>query len=256
MQRLLGGDARDVGIVVFLREMRENQEARPAVETVGISEVFANSVIGEMAGAAQDPLLHDPRVGTDFQHVEVVIGLQNQAIGIAKMNFDELGHVAQVGDDGYFYTIGAKSEADGIGGVMRNGEGVDLDIPDGEALAGVNGFDAAEPLAERIRQGALERVHGGLGDVQGSFPQAQNLRQTAAMIVMLVRDENAVQAVEAGILLDGRETRQSFAFAEAGVDEEASALRLKQGDIARASGRQNGHAQADSLPPERLSARR
>jgi len=234
--------------------MREYQEAGAPVEAVGISEVFANGVIREMAGATEDTLLHHPRVGTNLQHVQIVIGLENQAVGIAEMNLDELGHVAEVGDQGDLYTIGAKGEADGIGGIVRNGEGVDLDVADGEALASVNGLDAAETLGERVRQSALERVHGRLGDVEGSFPEAENLGQATAMVVVFVRDEDAVQAVEARVLLDGGEAGQGFPFAKASVDEEASAVSLKQGDIARAAGRQNGHAQTDSLPPERLSA--
>src|SRR2546423_3866903 len=97
-----------------------------------------------MAGAAENALLHNPRIRTNFQHVQIVIGLEHQAIRIAEMNFDKLGHVAQIGHQGYLYTISAKREAHGIGGIMRNSEGVDFDVADSEALTGVDGLNATE----------------------------------------------------------------------------------------------------------------
>jgi len=50
---------------------------------------------------------------------------------------------------------------------------------------------------------------------------------------------------------DGGEAGERFAFAESGVHEESGALRLQQGDIAGAAGRQNGNAKADRFPPKR-----
>src|SRR6202521_3463926 len=44
---------------------------------------------------------------------------------------------------------------------------------------------------------------------------------------------------------DGGEPRERFALAEPGVHEESGALRLKQREVARAAGRQNGYPQAD-----------
>ncbi len=60
---------------------------------------------------------------------------------------------------------------------------------------------------------------------------------------MFVSDEDAVDAIDA--LLDGGKPRQSFALAQAAVHEKSGALRLEQGDVARAARRQNGNPQAD-----------
>ena len=49
--------------------------------------------------------------------------------------------------------------------------------------------------------------------------------------------------------VDGGQTGQGIASAEAGVHQEAGPLRLEQGEIARATGRQNENPQADRVAP-------
>src|SRR5713226_2402576 len=150
LQGFFGGEADEIGIVIFLRDVGEDEIARDGVEAVGIAKIFAYGVIRKMACAAEDPLLDDPGIRADLEHVEIVIGFEHQAVGATKMDLDELGHVAEVGDDGHLCAVRTESEADGVGGVVRNGESVDVDIPDREMLANVNGFDAVEPLAKRF----------------------------------------------------------------------------------------------------------
>ena len=50
-------------------------------------------------------------------------------------------------------------------------------------------------------------------------------------------------------IFHGGKPGQCFAFAESCVHEESSALGLQQGDVAGASGRQDGNAKADRIPP-------
>jgi hypothetical protein len=59
------------------------------------------------------------------------------------------------------------------------------------------------------------------------------LRKTVAVIEVFVGDEDAVDVVDTKF--DGREARQSFAFAEATVHQESGALRLEQCNVARAA---------------------
>ena len=51
-ERFLGGNAGDLGVIVLLGEVREDQVARASVETLGIAEKFADGIVGEMPGAA------------------------------------------------------------------------------------------------------------------------------------------------------------------------------------------------------------
>src|ERR1700723_2347555 len=149
------------------------------------------------------------------------------------MNLDQLGHVAQVRDKSHFRAVGAKREADRISGIMRNLKRMDINIADGEMLAGLNGFHATQTLRKPVGQSAVQRVHGLFRYKQWRFPQSEHLRQAVAVIEVLVSDKDAVDVIDAQF--DGRETRQSFAFAEATVHEESGALRLEQGNVARAA---------------------
>ncbi len=138
------GKAREIGIIVFLRKMRKHEIARARVKAFRIAKIFADGVIREMARAAENALLDDPRIRPDFEHVQIVIGFEQQTIGVTQMDFDEFGHVAEIGDERHLRAVGAKREADWIGSVVGNLKGVDVDIADGEVLPGLNGFDAAQ----------------------------------------------------------------------------------------------------------------
>lgn len=224
-QGFFGGEPNKVGIVIFLGDVGEHEIARDGVEAVGIGKVFADGVIRKVAGAAENALFDDPRIRADLQHVEVVIGFEDQAIGATKMDFDELGHIAEVGDDGDLCAVRTEGETDGVGSVVWNGKRVDVNVADGEVLAGVDRFNSVEALAESFRENALHGVQCGLGDVKRRFPEAEHLRQTIAVVGVFVGDEDAVEMADG--FFNGGETGQRFALAESGVHEEAGALGLE-----------------------------
>ncbi len=208
------------------------------IEAVGIREVFADGVIGKMASAGKNALLDDPGIRTDLEHVEVVIGFEDEAIGFAEVDFDEFRHVAEVGADGHLGAVGAKGETDGIDGIVRDSEGVDVNVADAKALARLNGFNAAEALAESLGENALKNAHSGLGDEERSLPETENLRKPVAVIGVFVSDEDSVEVIE--VAFDGGETSERFAFTKASVNEDAGMFGFEQGKIARAARRKNG----------------
>jgi len=73
IEGLFRGKAREIRIVIFQREMREDKVARPRIKTFRVGQVLAYRVIREMAGAREDALLDDPRVRADLEHIQVVI---------------------------------------------------------------------------------------------------------------------------------------------------------------------------------------
>ena len=99
----------------------------------------------------------------------------------------DLVETSSVTDEG-FDAVGTESESDGVGGIVRDGKGVNIDITNAEALAGLNGFDATEALAKVLGENALERSHSWFSDVEGSFPEAEDLRKAIAVISVLVSD--------------------------------------------------------------------
>lgn len=80
IQGFPGADLGRVDVIVFVGQVREDQVARMMIKPVRIGQKFADGVIREVPVARHDPLLDDPRVGTDFQHVEIVIGLEDQKV--------------------------------------------------------------------------------------------------------------------------------------------------------------------------------
>ena len=190
-----GGEADEIGIVVFLGNVGENEVADAGIKAFGVGEKFADGVIGEMAGAGKDALLDDPGIRADLEHIEVVIGFEDEAIGLAEVDSDVVREVAEIGADGDFGAVGAEGESYRVGSVVRDGEGVDVNVADGEALTGLDGLDATEALAEGVGQDALESVHRGLGDVKRGFPEAQDLREAVAVVGVLVGDEDGVKTV-------------------------------------------------------------
>jgi len=201
--------------------------ADTGIEAFGVGKEFADGVIGEMAGTGKDALLDDPGIRADLEHVEIVIGFEDEAIGLAEVDSDVIGEVAEIGADCDFSAVGAEGEADRVGCVVRDGEGVDVDIADGEALAGLDGFDAAEALAKGIGEDAVECIHGRFSDVERRFPEAEDLGQAVAVVGVFVGDKNGVKAVD--VALNGGEAGESFAFSEAGVNEDAGAFGFEQG---------------------------
>ena len=201
--------------------------ADAGIEAFGVGKEFTDRVIGEMAGAGEDALFDDPGIWADLEHVEIVVGFENEAIGLAEMDSDVVWEVAEIGADGDLGAVGAEGEADGVGGVVRDSERVDIYIANGEALACLDGFDATEALAEGVGKDALQGFHRGLGDVEGRFPEAEDLWEAVAVVGVLVGDEDGVKTVD--IAPDGGEAGEGFALSKAGVNEDAGGFSFEQG---------------------------
>ncbi len=201
--------------------------ANTGIEAFRIGEEFTDRMIGEVTGAGEDALLDDPGVWADLEHVEIVIGFEDEAIGLAEMDSHVVWKVAEISADGDFGAVGAEGEAYGVGGVVRDGEGMDVDVADGEALASLDGFDTAEALAEGVGEDALQGFHRWLGDIEGRLPEAEDLRKAVAVVGVLVGDEDGVETVD--IAPNSSQAGEGFAFSKAGVNEDAGGFGFEQG---------------------------
>ena len=239
-ESLFRADFDHIGIIIFLRDVAQHQVARAAIKTIGIGEIFANRVIGKMASAGENALLNNPGIRPHLQHFQIVIGFQNQAVGIAQMNFYQFWKVAEVRDDGHLDAFGAESEANRVGSVMRNRERVYVYIADSEMLAGMHGFDATQTFFQAIGKNTLQRIESWFGNVKRGFIETQHLRQAVAVIGMFVGDENSVDSVESSFA--GGQSGESFAFAKSAINEEAGARSFEQRDVAGTAGSQDGYA--------------
>jgi len=141
-KRFLGAKPHEVGIIVFLRNVRQDEVAGPTVETFGIAKKLAHGAIRKMAGAGKHTLFDDPGIRPNLQHIEIVVRFQNQAIGRAQVYLYQFRHVAEVGADRDLRAVGTKRESDGVGSIVRDREGMNIDVTDRKTLASFNGFDA------------------------------------------------------------------------------------------------------------------
>jgi hypothetical protein len=150
-----------------------------------------------------------------------------------------LGNVAKIGRYRNFDAVRAQRVADRIGGIMRNGEARNVEISDREAAPGLKGFERRLVFAPLdIGRGAVREIYGNR--TAAGFRQG---RQTADVIVMLVRDENGVERGD--IFPDGGEALRDLAAAEAGIDKNARAIRRDKRRVTGAAAGENANLDDD-----------
>src|SRR5439155_18746590 len=116
-----GAQAGKLGVVIRLAQVGEDEDVRRAV--VAVEKKLGGGAVREVPVAAHQPLFEVPGVGADLEHVEIVVRLEDQQVAAAHVLLDELGDIAQVGDNADFDALGGKRKCHGVGGVVGNGEG-------------------------------------------------------------------------------------------------------------------------------------
>ena len=96
---------------------------------------------------------------------------------------------------------------------------------------------------------------GGFGEVRGTFPLTRHLGHAAAMIAVLVGDQNGVHMFGT-FPAEGFEAPKHFLAAEAGVNQESRAPGFKQRGVARAARGQNRYAERHRGDDGKVSWRR
>src|SRR6266566_2998366 len=247
-QGFFRADARDIGIIVVFGKMRQHQIARARVETFGIGEKRADALIREMAGAAHDALLDVPGIRADLEHLHIVIRFEHEAIAIAQVLLDQLGHVTKIGHQGELHAGSAEGEAERVDGVVGNAKRRDFDIANAKAVAGLNELDALE--SPRVALGKKTQRFGMSfsGEIYGGAPGGQQRGETADIIRVFVRDDDAVEAIDR--MRQSGKAPQRFALSQPRIHQQARPGSLEQGAIARTARRENAHAKADGFSPE------
>ena len=197
-----------------------------------------------MAVAAGDALLGGPRaLGVGLEEFGAVVGLDDDDVAGAEVLADMLGRVTEIGqkDEGaargkqVVVPAGGEAKADGIVGVVRDGETLDVEVAETKTGAGL----------EELPRGAVRGVEflldraggGGVGEDRevGKFLEALD---AGGVVAVLVREKNRVDARER--FAGGGEQVFEFSGGETGVDEDARALGDEQGGVARAAGAEDG----------------
>jgi hypothetical protein len=115
------------------------------VPQVELMEIFVDDLGGKLGGGivrevtvpALDSLFDTPRAAdVVLEKLMIVVGFKDEHPGAADTFHDELGGMPQVGEEPDVTTHGAEEEADGVVGIVGNGEGIDDDVADLEGCAG------------------------------------------------------------------------------------------------------------------------
>ena len=193
-ERLPGADADELRVIIVLAQVAQYQCLHAAIDVV--FEVIAGVSVREMAVASHDALLDAPGIGTDFQHLEIMIGFEQQNLDAAEVNLDGIGHIPEIGCVADFDALRVKAEADGIYSVMRNGKALNRDIANDPSGSGLEKFDRwgfdVLPIDEGSRK--PRAVYGKR--LIATLAPAHEAGEAGDVIGMLMSDENGIDGID------------------------------------------------------------
>ncbi len=235
-----GGEGQGRGVTIA-REMAEDGAAQ-AVPGEACQDLGGGGV-REMTVAGHDPLLDGPGTAAVFlEEFFIVIGLDDDGVSGAEALVDELGGETEIGAETEAGAAMMKDEADGIGGIMGDGKGLDRDIAHGELRAGE---EEAKILAEPFAARALDGIGGEGVAIDGGLEFFAEYIEAAGVIDVLVGDEDGVDGC--GIDASGYKAGAHLAGAEAAIDEETALGGLDEGAVAGAAGAEDGHSEHEAI---------
>src|SRR5215469_11157446 len=129
--------------------MTEDDERGRAV--VVVLEELGSSEVGEMADSREHTLLDAPWVWAVLEHLEIMIGFEKKNINALERSLHVGRHVAEVCCECHSHAFSGEDEAARIGGVVRNGEGRDVEIANGELATGVEVLDGGKERRVGLR---------------------------------------------------------------------------------------------------------
>ncbi len=110
------------------------QEAPPVIVLL---QELRSSVIGEVTDSREHPLLDRPRIRPVAKHLQIVVGFKQQNVDALQRRLDVGGHVAEIRGQRHANTLRLEDEAAGIGGIVRDSKGGNLNVANAELRAGV-----------------------------------------------------------------------------------------------------------------------
>ena len=135
---------RDLGVIVSATQMSQEDMGRLPVE--GVDQKGRQFLVGEMSDSAQNTLLDAPGVGSNFQHLLVMIGFHDEPVTPRQVADHRRCEFTQIGDKSSANALCRETKADGLGGIMRDREGFDLKIAHRKRGVGAKAFPAVNTL--------------------------------------------------------------------------------------------------------------
>lgn len=187
---------------------------------------LGGGLVREMAVTAEDALLQAPRaMDTILQHFHVMIGFEHENVCGARALDDEPGHVAEVGDETDVTRGGVKQKANGVLGVVRDGERVHQHVADFKARAGLEQIAIEFGLQLKFKRFFCSAVA-----INRNVQLLRDSGQAVSVVVVFVRDENGGEIFRRAT--DSGEALADLTRAKPGVHEHAGFVGFKIGTIA------------------------
>ena len=194
---------------------------------------------------AADALFDGPRpLRVILQHLRTMVGLDHQHVGLADALPDVLRGMAEIGEPGE--AVAGRKEVlpalgeekrDGIVGVVRHGEALDLEVAETEAGSGFKVLPVGA-----VVQPALHCAGGGVVGKNLDLRMARKAADPDGMVTVLVGEKDGIDAVER--FTDGGEQPAQAAGRKPGVNQHAGVSGLEQGAIAFAAAAEDAEPHA------------
>ena len=186
---------------------------------VGGDDLFGHGcggLVREMTVTAEDALFDTPgSAEIVLEHLDVVVGFQEQHMGGADTFHDEFGGMTEVGHEAEVACGGAQEEPDRILGIMGDGKGVHAHIADVERSAGV------EDVPIEFEAGlTFDRLFRRAIAVNGDLQFLAQADQAAGVVLVFMCDEDGLEAFRRPP--DAGQALSDLAAAKPDVDEHAS----------------------------------
>jgi hypothetical protein len=195
---------------------------------------FGGGLVREMAVASENALLQAPRaVDTILQQLHIMIGFEDEDVRGARALNDQFRHVTEVGDETDVAGGGVQQKADGVLGVVRDGERVHRHIADFKARTSLE--QLAIEFGFQLR---FKRFLRGAIAVNRDVQFGGDSGQAVNVVVMFVRDENGSEIFR--YTTNGGEPLADLTWAEPGVHKHAGFVGLKIGAVAARTAAENG----------------
>src|SRR5438552_19115869 len=119
--------------------MRQNNVCCSSIIIAG--EETCESFIRKVPHPAHNSLLDRPGIRAAAQHIEIMIGLDNQQIAAAQVIANVKWEVPEIGGDADLDAFRAERESHGVGSIVRDAEVPDGDMTNLKAAAGEERFE-------------------------------------------------------------------------------------------------------------------
>lgn len=181
--------------------------------------------IGQVAVLGGDALFDGPGAfGIVGEEEVVVVGFDEERVEVAEFGGHAAGDVAGVGEHAEGGVVGVEDESDWVDGVVLDGEGIDVEVFDGERLAWVEGF----PLG--VGDGFADHVGGGVGGEDRDGEGFQEGAEAIDVVAVFVGEEDGVDGFRGDA--DLVEAELELAGGEAGINEDADVVAIDHCGIA------------------------